>query len=165
MARKALLIVLIASFMAVPALAKQTVSASKEKAPASAGQTSRTFSDFGGRWNSMTDKERGSFMDGYYMAFHLLCTNAALGTAEQSSQAPNQQDIQKRFASCMATNLPFDPSAVKGAMTELYQDSANNHVPFDQMMGFAFEKVAGKPYDDNLTKLRQNIEAHLKSGK
>jgi len=168
MARKALFIVLILSLLAVPALAKSKPAGkagATATATAPAGQTSRTFIDFGTRWTSMTDKERSSFLDGYYMAFHLLCTNAVLGNAGQDNQKPNTQEIQKQFAGCMAANLPFDPATVKAAMTELYQDTANNHIPYDQMIGFAFEKVAGKPYDDDLAKLRQDVENHLKVGK
>jgi len=163
MARKALFIVLILSLMAVPALAKQTVSASKAKAPAAAGQTSRIFSDFGGRWNSMSDKERQSFMEGYYSAIQLICTNAALGDSAQANQGPDQQN--KQFLACMGTYAPFELAPTKAAMTELYQDSANNHIPFSQMIGFAFAKVAGKLDEGNLAQLRQNVEAQLKGGK
>jgi hypothetical protein len=172
MARKALFIVLIVSLMAVPALAKQSVSPSKEKTHASAskekapaGQTGRIAVDFGARWNSMSDKERKSFLDGFYFGIYQMCTNAAFAPDAQN-QAPAQQESEKRLRSCMAANVPFtDLAAVQGAMTDLYQDSANNHIPFNLMMGFAFEKIAGKPYDDDLAKLRQNVEARLKIDK
>ena len=173
MARKALFIILILSLMAAPALAKQTVSASKDKTPVSVGKEKapaptrqpRVFANFGDRWNAMSDKERDSFLEGYYMAFHLVCTNVAMASAGQNNQAPNQQEREKQLTNCMVANLPFAPSSTKAVLTELYQDSANNHMPFDQMIGIAFEKMAGHPYEENLAKLRQIVEAQLRSGK
>jgi len=168
MARKALFIVLILSLMAVPALAKTKSSGqagATATATAPAGQNNRIFADFGTRWNSMSDKERDAFMEGYISALRLLCTNSVMTAAKQTNKTPDQQEIAKQFNTCMTANFPFPPSSVKEAMSALYQESANNHIPFDVMIGFAFEKAGNKPYEDDLAKLRQDIETRLKSDK
>ena len=53
--------------------------------------------------------------------------------------------------------FPYKPGAIKEAMTSLYQDKANNIIPYDLMFGMALLKVKGDPFEDNLARLRQDL--------
>lgn len=166
MARKALLIALALIFaLAAPALA-QKKSGSKTPTPlggspsSTAASAAHQFSGFGKYWNDMGDKEHEAFLRGMITAFRIYCMEAV-----GSDKSRNPQDVNKRFMECFAANFPYQPSAVKEAMNSLYQDKANNNVPFDYMFGIALLKVKGDPVEDKLVKLRQDSEKLLKGGK
>ena len=54
--------------------------------------------------------------------------------------------------------IPFNIPTVREAMTGLYADKANNHVPWDDMYGFSLLKIAGKPYEDALRDSRTRMD-------
>ncbi len=156
MARKALLIVLALTLtLAVPAFAQKK---SEPKAPVPVGHQA-SVSNFGQRWNSMTDKERDHFLQGMIYAIRLVCTNAVFSSANKPA---NMQEAGKQFAECFKAQFPYSPGDVKVAMTALYQDKANDIVPFDLMYGMALLKIKGDPYEQNLTKLRQDLAKGVK---
>jgi len=165
MARKVWLMVLaLTLLMAVPALAQKPGNKAPtplEGAPsATAASAHRQFSGFGQYWNAMSDKEHDAFMRGVVTAFRIYCMEAV---ASDKSQSP--QDTNKHFMECFASNFPYQPGLVKEAMNSLYQDKANNIIPFDYMFGLALLKVKGDPIDDRLARLRQDSEKLLKGGK
>jgi len=159
MARKALLIALaLILALAVPALAqKKTGDKSPTplaSSPSAAAKGNGEVTNFGQRWTAMTDKERIFFVEGIATAFRILCLNVAFGGPDSSK---NPQDAQKSFMDCFLAQFPYQPYMVKDAMTGLYQDKANNIIPFDLMYGMALLKVKGDPIEDNLAKLRQDL--------
>jgi hypothetical protein len=159
MARKALLIALALMLaLAVPALAqKKTGDKSPTplaSSPADAAKGHGEVTNFGQRWTAMTDKERNSFLEGVVSAFRIVCLNVAMGGPDTSK---NPKDMQKNFMDCFLAQFPYQSYMVKEAMTSLYQDKANNIIPFDIMYGMALLKVKGDPVEDNLVKLRQDL--------
>jgi len=155
MARKALLIVLalILAF-AAPAMAQKKSAAPLAAAPSAAAKGSAEVTNFGQRWTAMTDKERDLFLEGIATAFRILCMNVVLGG---ETKPQNAQDADKRFKECFLAQYPYQSSLIKQAMNTLYQDKANNIVPYDLMFGMALLKVKGDPIEDNLAKLRQDL--------
>lgn len=159
MARKALLIALalILAF-AVPALA-QKKSADKAPAPLAASPSAAakpgpSVTNFGQRWNAMTDHEHEVFLEGIATAFRILCMNVVMS----GETAPkNPQEADKRFKECFLAQFPYQTALVKEAMNSLYQDKANSIIPYDLMYGMALLKVKGDPIEDNLAKLRQDL--------
>lgn len=165
MARKALLIALILSLAAAPALAaeKKAKAQGLESSPSSsAAQAVHQFTGFGQRWTSMSDKEHDSFLLGMLTSFRIYCMEAVESDKTQS-MAP--QDVNKRFLGCIASNFPYAPVQVKQAMDDLYRDKTNNTIPFDYMYGIALLKVKGEPVEENLAKLRQDSAKLLKGSK
>jgi hypothetical protein len=163
MARKALLVVLaLALFTATPALAQNKPASKKATSLDASASASAApgFAGFGQRWNSMSDKEHDSFLNGMLTAFRNFCLDV---TAGDSSKDP--QEVNKNFMTCFATHFPYQPAVVKQALNELYKDKANNIIPFDYMYGMALLKVKGDPIDDKLVKLRQVSEKAFKSMK
>ena len=159
MARKAVFIALIL----VLALSGQALAQKKtDKAPTSlASQPSAaaagpgTIKDFGNRWNAMGDKERTAFLEGMVSGFRIVCLNVVM--AGQSAP-PSAQEAEKKFKECVLPMFPYAIREVKEAMNSLYQDKANNVVPFDMMYGMALLKVKGDPaLDDSLVSLRKNL--------
>jgi hypothetical protein len=159
MARKALLIVsALILFCAAQALAQQRpgkAAAPLDNPPSSAAaHAQRRFSDFGHSWSAMPSTERLAFMEGYLVSLRLVCSQAAYDpSAKQNSQA-----YAKRVNDCLSGNFPAAPSAVLAAMNELYQQEANNHIPYGYMLQFALLKVSGKPYEDALAEGRKELD-------
>lgn len=155
MARKALLtvIALLVAF-SVPAYA-QKKSADKQPTAMSQAAGGTTISNFGQRWTGMGEKERESFLEGMASAFRIMCLNAVMGGLDATAQ--NAQEADKKFKECMVAFFPYQMHLVRQAMTELYQDKANNNVPFDVCFGVALLKIKGDPYEENLAKLRQDL--------
>lgn len=154
MARKALLIALALTLaFAAPAVAQQKKSDPKAPVPLS-GQQQATVSNFGQRWTAMTDKERDTFLEGMATALRMVCTTAVF-TAEPKPK--DMTEANKRFIECFSAQFPYKPGDIKGAMNSLYQDKANNIVPYDIMFGMALLKLKGDPYEENLAKLRQDL--------
>lgn len=162
MAKKALIltVALLCAF-AVPAMAQQKkASADKKPVPVAASGQSEV-SDFGARWQGMSDKEREGFMRGMATAFRVVCMNVAAGDGKNKDAA----DLNKRFMECFVSVMPYPINAVKAAMTSLYQDKANNHVPYDMLYGAALLKAGDKPYEESLIQLRKiaaSIEKNVK---
>jgi len=156
MARKALLIALALTLaLAAPAMAQKK---SEPKTPVPVGQQA-SVSNFGQRWSAMTDKERDHFLEGMIYAIRMVCTNAVFGSEQKQM---NMQEAGKQFAECIKAQFPYKPGDVKTAMTTLYQDKANNIVPFDLMYGMALLKIKGDPYEENLSKLRKDLSKGVK---
>uniref|UniRef100_A0A7C4AH86 Uncharacterized protein n=1 Tax=Fundidesulfovibrio putealis TaxID=270496 RepID=A0A7C4AH86_9BACT len=155
MARKALLtvIALLVAF-SVPAYA-QKKSGDKQPTPMSQAASAASVSNFGQRWAAMGEKERDGFLEGMVTAFRIMCLNAVMGGLDAKSQ--NAQEADKKFKECMVGFFPYQMHLVRQAMTELYQDKANNAVPFDVCFGVALLKIKGDPYEENLAKLRQDL--------
>lgn len=152
MARKALLFSLaLILALAAPAWAQKK---SDPKAPVAVGGQQSTVSNFGQRWTAMTDKERDMFLEGMATALRMVCTTAVF-TAEPKPKDMNEAN--KRFMECFSAQFPYKPWDIKNAMNALYQDKANNIVPYDIMYGMALLKVKGDPYEENLAKLRQDL--------
>lgn len=165
MARKAALFALtLILALALPALAQK-----KDKAPqplagapsAKAAGANLKVTDFGVRWSSMTDQERNHFIEGMVTSIRFICTNSVYGAEPKQM---DMKDADKHVLECIAANFPYKPSDVKAAMTALYQDKANNNVPYDTMYGFALFKVKGESYEENLAKVRQLFDKRLKGG-
>ena len=159
MARKALLIVsALILFCAAQALAQQKpgkAAAPLDNPPSSAAsQAQRRFSDFGRNWIAMPDKERLAFMEGYLVSLRIVCAQAGY----DPSAKQNSQEYAKRVNDCLSGNFPATPSAVLAAMTEMYQQEANNHIPYGYMLQFALLKVTGKPYEDALAEGRKELD-------
>jgi hypothetical protein len=156
MARKALLIALalILAF-ASSALAQKKAPAPLASSPSAAAKGPAEVTNFGQRWSAMTDKERESFLEGMAFAFRIYCLNAVMAG---DNKPQNAQEADKRFKECFLAQFPYQPALVKEAMTSLYQDKANNNIPFDMMYGMALLKVKGDPIDENLAKLRQELK-------
>lgn len=158
MARKALLIALTLT-LALAGTAQAQKSTDKKptslsSAPSAVAAGPATVSNFGQRWSAMTDKERDSFLEGMASAIRLVCTNAVFG---QETKPVDMQAANKSFMECFAGVFPFKPGDIKSAMTSLYQDKNNNIIPYDIMYGMALLKVKGDPYEESLTRLRQDL--------
>ena len=161
MARKALLTALaLILALAVPAFAQQK-GGDKKAAASSAASTApkSAVTNFGQRWTGMSDKERDLFLEGMVSAFRIICVNQ-LYTLDASKTSPQEAD--KAFRECFSVLFPYRPYDVKQAMTAIYQDKANNIIPFDIAYGQALLKVKGDPIEDNLTKLRQDLTRQAK---
>ncbi|WP_243438904.1 hypothetical protein [Fundidesulfovibrio soli] len=166
MARKALLTALaLILALAVPAFAQQKAG---DKKPAASGAASgaaasaaprATVSNFGQRWNGMTDKERELYLEGMAFAFRTVCMSAVM-TLDSSKTSPQEAD--KAFRECFSGWFPYRPYDVKQAMNAIYQDKANNIIPFDIAYGQALLKVKGDPIEENLNKLRQDLAKRAK---
>lgn len=158
MARKALLIALVL----VLSLAGQAFAQKKDKtpvglssSPSAAASGPQTVRDFGTRWTAMPDRERSVFLEGMVSAFRILCLNAVM--AGQTTP-PSAQEAEKKFKECVINWFPYQIRDVSQAMTELYQDKANNNIPFDTMYGMSLLKIKGDPaLDENLSKLRKDL--------
>ncbi|MFP5239612.1 MAG: hypothetical protein ACLGQW_07275 [Acidobacteriota bacterium] len=161
MARKALLTALaLILALAVPAFAQQKGGDKKAAASSAASATPRsTVSNFGQRWNTMTDKERELYLEGMAFAFRTVCMSAVMTL---DSAKTNPQEADKAFRECFSGWFPYRPYDVKQAMNAIYQDKANNIIPFDIAYGQALLKVKGDPIEDNLNKLRQDLAKHAK---
>ena len=160
MAKKALIltVALLCAF-AVPAMAQQKKSSGDKKPVPVAGAAHADVSDFGARWQGMSDKEREGFIMGMATAFRVMCMNVAAG--DGSNKDP--LEFTKRVRECFISVMPYQPSRIKEAMTSLYQDKANNHVPFDMLYSVALLKAGDKPYDESLVQLRK-VAATIEKG-
>ncbi|WP_243313900.1 hypothetical protein [Fundidesulfovibrio agrisoli] len=165
MARKALLTALaLILALAVPAFAQQKggdkkAAASGASSSAASAAPRATVSNFGQRWNGMTDKERELYLEGMAFAFRTVCMSAVM-TLDSAKTSPQEAD--KTFRECFSSWFPYRPYEVKQAMTAIYQDKANNIIPFDIAYGQALLKVKGDSIEDNLTKLRQDLARQAK---
>lgn len=167
MARKACLIAMILVLgLAVPALAQKKAAGDKTPTPLSgspastASHASQSFSNFGQTWTGMSEKERNYFIEGMVASFRIICLNAVVASGQGAPGS--QQDADKKFRECMGAWFPYRPSEVRDSMTALYQEKANNVVPFDTMFGMALLKIKGDPYEENLAKLRQDLAKRAK---
>jgi hypothetical protein len=163
MARKALFIVLALTLItAAPALAQKKPSS--KAAVASDDASSATAApkplSFGQRWNAMSDKEHDAFLLGMLAAIQNRCQ-----TLVANSQTTDIKEANKTAVNCLGSLFPYAPALVKQAMSELYQNKANNSISFDYMYGVALLKIKGTPVEDNLVKLRQASEKAIKSMK
>ena len=162
MAKKALIltVALLCAF-AVPAMAQQKKAATGDKKPVSMAPATghADVSDFGTRWQGMSEKERESFLLGMGSAFRVVCMNAASGDGTNKDVL----EANKRFKECMLTFMPYQISVIKASMTSLYQDKANNQMPFDMLYGVALLKAGEKPYEDSLMQLRK-VAASMEKG-
>ncbi|GFK93523.1 hypothetical protein NNJEOMEG_01357 [Fundidesulfovibrio magnetotacticus] len=167
MARKAALTALtliLALALAVPALAqkKDKTPAPLDGAPsAKAAGANLKVTDFGARWTAMTDRERNHFIEGMVTSIRFLCTNTIYGADPKQM---DMKDAEKRVVECIASNFPYMPHDIKAAMTAIYQDKANNSLPYDIVYGFALFKVKGDSYEENLAKVRQLYDKRAKGG-
>ncbi|GAB6039156.1 hypothetical protein JCM15519_37150 [Fundidesulfovibrio butyratiphilus] len=162
MAKKILLAaLLVAVAFASPAWSK------KEKTPTPLSSSSessapQSISNFGTRWLDMSAKERMAFIEGMASAFRVICQNVIF---QGDNKPKNAQEAQQRFRDCMLPMMPYRPTEIVDAMTALYQDKANNILSWDLVYGIALVKIKGDPYEDNLAKLRQDVNKVLKSSK
>lgn len=163
MAKKALIltVALLCAF-AVPAMAQtKKPSGDKKPTPVAAAPAHMEVSDFGTRWQAMSDKERHDFLFGMATAFRVACMNAAVGDGTNKDPA----EYNKNVMGCIVSVMPYQINPIKDAMTSLYQDKANNHVSFDVIYGMALLKIAGKPYDEMLAQQRKMAESFGKGVK
>ena len=151
MAKKALIltVALLCAF-AVPAMAQKKASTDKKPTPVAAAAHSEV-SDFGVRWQAMSDKEREGFLRGMATAFRVVC----LQVAAQDGKTSDPAELNKRFMECFISTMPYQPNRIKDAMTSLYQDKANNHIPYDMLYSAALLKAGDKPYEENLVQMRK----------
>lgn len=162
MARKAVLTALaLILALAVPAFAQQKGAEKKSatSAAASSAAAHNSVTNFGQRWTAMADKEREAFLEGMAFAFRTACMSAVMSL---DSTKTNPQEADKTFRECFSGWFPYRPYDVKQAMTTIYQDKANNIIPFDIAYGQALLKVKGDPIEDNLAKLRQDLAKRAK---
>jgi hypothetical protein len=167
MARNALLMVLALTLLsAAPALAQtkpgEKKATSLDATPsATAAKANRQFANFGQAWTAMPDNERHDFLLGFVTSIRIVC--ASFASEGEGKQHP--QDMPKLVNGCISTNFPAQIMDVKEAMTALYQDKANNHIPYGDMLRFAMMKVTGKPYEDDLAQGREQFDKAFKGDK